>query len=77
LRFVVWKAITLIFNLSCTVSCTTGQLRLVEGTVANEGRVEICIDAVWGTVCDDFWESTDSRVVCQQLGYLTQGQKEV
>ena len=53
--------------------CTTGQLRLVGGNIPNEGRVEICMDNVWGTVCDDFWSSTDATVVCQQLGYSSQG----
>ena len=55
--------------------CTTGQLRLAGGNIPNEGRVEICMSNVWGTVCDDSWSSTDVTVVCRQLGYSTQGQR--
>ena len=57
--------------------CRTDQVRLVGGNIPNEGRVEICMNNVWGTVCDDGWSSTDVTVVCRQLGYSTQGQKLV
>ena len=54
--------------------CIPGQLRLKGSSFANEGRVEICINDTWGTVCDDYWDNTDATVVCQELGYFAQGQ---
>jgi deleted-in-malignant-brain-tumors protein 1 len=47
-------------------------VRLVGGTIIS-GRVEICFNRMWGTVCDDDWDSRDARVVCNQLGIQSAG----
>ena len=56
------------------MNCTDGQIRLRGGTTVREGRVEICISGVWGTICDTFWDSREARVVCRQLGFLSIGE---
>ena len=44
-------------------------MRLVDGIVPHQGRVEICRNAMWTSICSSSWENRDAAVVCRQLGY--------
>ena len=44
-------------------------VRLVGGSRDTEGRVEVKINEVWGSVCDSGWSLPEGDVICRQLGY--------
>ena len=50
-------------------NCTSGSIRLVDGSSDDEGRIEICIDGIWGSVCGNYWNYFNAEVACRQLGY--------
>ena len=58
---------------SYTVICVDGEIRLIDGPSMLEGRVEVCNEETWGTVCDDFWQMADANVACRQLGFAPVG----
>ena len=58
-----------LLGISSVGLCYDGQLRLVGGTLTNEGRLEVCFNETWGTVCDDLFTGVDANVACGQLGY--------
>ena len=61
------------FVIIITLDCRNGDIRLRGGRIYTEGRVEVCYNATWGTVCDDIWDSTDADVTCRQLGFSPSG----
>ena len=67
--------LTYLFSVNTTkpINCTTGDIRLVGGTKDYEGRLEVCINNVWGTVCGIWWDILDTIVACKQLGHQELG----
>ena len=50
-----------------------GEMKLVNGTIQQEGRIEICLNGVWGAICDNGWNTNDAYVFCREIGYNGQG----
>lgn len=53
--------------------CGDGDVRLMNGSGSSlsSGRVELCLNNVYGTVCNDRWDEIDASVVCRQLNFPT------
>ena len=58
-------------------SCVNGEVRLSDGADSSQGRVEVCIGGVWGTICDNSWDVFDASVVCRQLNLPSSSEKIV
>lgn len=62
-------------NVTVDTSCGNGDVRLVGGANELEGRVEICYNKMWGSVCHQNWQINDANVVCKQLHFQPTGKK--
>ena len=66
-----WFTLLQVFSFVHThaVLCGEGDIRLIGGQTQLEGRVEVCLNETWGTVCENLWQNIDAGVACRQLGY--------
>lgn len=74
--------ISIIIILSCdphflgttaNYSCAYGNIKLV-GDGEYAGKVKICINHVWASVCSNDWDKMDATVACRQLGFSQPGE---
>lgn len=59
-------------------NCSDGDVRLQDGisdlvTGVMEGRLEICINEAWGSVCVDHFGSAEVNVICNSLNLTGRG----
>ena len=53
-------------------SCNDGDLRLIGGQTSKEGRLAMCMNNAWGSICDSqgIFSRDEAKVACRQLGIL-------
>ena len=53
-------------------NCNDGDLRLTGAVTTNQGRLEVCMNGAWGSVCDSqgLFTTDEAKVACRQLGKL-------
>ena len=53
-------------------NCTDGELRLSGAATTNKGRLEVCVNGAWGSVCDSqgVFTTDEAKVACRQIGKL-------
>ena len=59
----------IIYIVTESSSCNDGDLQLVGGITFNQGRLEVCMNGAWGSVCDSD-DIFTAIVACRQLGLL-------
>ena len=66
-------------NTSAPTQCELGEVRLVGGQKKTEGRMDICANGYWATVCDYDYSlglhTVKTELVCKQLGFPSDGKE--
>lgn len=59
--------------------CTGDAVRLTDRVNEREGRLQVCMGGMWGTVCDsnNEWGPEEANIACGQLGFSDKGKTYV
>ncbi|CAG0893659.1 unnamed protein product [Cyprideis torosa] len=63
------KRVTFTFQDQVKGNVTSPTVRLVGGSDARQGRLQVQMGGRWGTVCRKGWTIEAASIVCRQLGY--------
>lgn len=59
---------------SLEIDCTDGSIRLKPYDNSDfVGRIEVCVNGIWGSICSNYFTDNDAQVVCRQLGFTALG----
>ena len=58
---------------ACHASSSESLVRLEDGGRAGEGRLELCREGGWRSVCGDGFNQSNALALCQSLGYKITG----
>ncbi|KXJ07529.1 Deleted in malignant brain tumors 1 protein [Exaiptasia diaphana] len=59
----------MILSLSLGLRTTLRMLNKAYSPSLVQGILQIYYNGSWGTICNDYWDMTDTNVACKQLGY--------
>ena len=54
-------------------NCTDYDIKLVNNSILNEGKLMMCINGVWGVFCRNSLTKHDAKEICKHLGYPSAG----
>ena len=63
--------------MSSTATCNDTSIRLSGSSFQTSGRVELCVNGIWTSICDEHWDLKDAQVVCRQMGFSSYGIKSI
>ena len=67
------RKLVLMSNLLWLDLCSDGEVRITGDTSPTIGRIEMCINSSWRTICGESWDDRAASVVCRQLGRSPHG----